>query len=440
MPRRTPKAGKGAGFGPVVLGVESAVVRAGRQTAAGRLWSQADMVLLVLLAIPACYVDWRIASVWSWPPGARIVWFGLTAATVGAGMARPAWRAAASALTVASLYGLPVVGAIVRWHLFPGPVALIGDGALQTQLAGELLLGGRDPYGADYGPLGLASAPWHEAFPNPALHHTVFWPGQFLLPLPLQVVSERLLGWWDERVFLLLASVGIWLLLRRLFPGIPGRLAAIGFFLVPGHSLLAVLGDNDLPMVALLLGSLLAAERRGFLVMALLLGLAVATKQHGLVAAPFVLAWAAVRGAPARAIPGFGAIAASTALVVVLPFLIWDPGAFVKDTLLFVSAGGIDAYPINGFGLSSILLGAGIIHGPRDAFLFAPLEAAGAIAFWIVGWRWIGKHHNLGDVLIWSGGTLLVVLYVSRYFHDTHLLLGGELIMSGLLARRQLAS
>ncbi len=394
------------------------------------------MVLLVLLAIPACYVDWRIASVWSWPPGARIVWFGLTAAMIGAGMARPARRAVASALTVGSLYALPVVGAIVRWHLFPGPVALIGDGALQTQLAGGLLLGGRDPYGADYGTLGLGSAPWHEAFPNPALHHAVFWPGQFLLPLPLQVVSERLLGWWDERVFLLLASVGIWLLLCRLFPGILGRLAAIGFFLVPGHSLLAVLGDNDLPMVALVLGSLLAAQRRRFLVMALLLGLAVATKQHGLVAAPFVLAWAAVRGAPARALPGFSAIAAGTVLLVILPFLVWDPGAFYRDTVLFVSAGGVDAYPINGFGLSSILLNAGIIRGPRDAFFFAPIEAACAAALWFSGWRWIRKYRRVEDVLTWSGCTLLAVLYVSRYFHETHLLLGGELILSGLLARR----
>src|SRR5207302_1094734 len=99
----------------------------------------------------------------------------------------------------------------------------------------------------------LAAAPWGESFPSPALHHLVTWPGQFLLPLPLQAISRSVFGWWDERVFLLVAAVAIWLLLGALFPGIPGRMAAVAFFLVPGHSLLAVLGDNDLPVLALLL-------------------------------------------------------------------------------------------------------------------------------------------------------------------------------------------
>jgi len=30
---------------------------------------------------------------------------------------------------------------------------------------------------------------------------------------------------------------------------------------------------------------------------------------------------------------------------------------------------------------------------------------------------------------------MLLVLYVSRYFHDSHLLLGAELILAGLAAR-----
>ncbi len=397
------------------------------------LGRQAEILLLLVLGLPTAYIDWRIAAIWSWPVGWRILWLGLAASFVAVAGLRLQWREGLAALTVALLYAVPVVGAIVRWHLHPGPTALIGDGALQTQLAGQLLLRGIDPYGADYTVLGLGRAPWNEPFPNPALHHTVFWPGQFLLPLPVQAVCQSLLGWWDQRIFLLGVAVGIWFLLRKLLPGLPGRLAAIGFFLIPGHSLLAVLGDNDLPMLAVLLAALLAAHSRRFLMMGVLLGLAVATKQHAAVAAPFVLIWAVARRAgPAELARAVG-LAMIAALAVVLPFAAWDPRAFFTDTVLFVSGSGIDAYPINGFGLSSMLLTAGLIHGPRDPFPFAAFEGAFALTFWLLGGRWISRQRQLAGVLLWSGFALLLVLYVSRYFHDTHLLLGSELILAGLL-------
>src|SRR5207237_433914 len=162
--------------------------------------------------------------------------FCLVMARIVTMLIRPGAKSLATAAVVAVLYALPVAGAILRWHLVASPQALIGDGAFQTQLAGDFVLHGIDPYGADYGRAGLAAAPWGESFPSPALHHLVTWPGQFLLPLPLQAISRSVFGWWDERVFLLVAAVAIWLLLGALFPGIPGRMATVAFFLVPGHS------------------------------------------------------------------------------------------------------------------------------------------------------------------------------------------------------------
>src|SRR4030081_2610120 len=247
-------------------------------------------------------------------------------------------------------------GRIVRWHLVASPPAPIGDGAYQTQLAGDFVLHGIDPYGADYGRAGLAAAPWAEGFPSPALHQLVTWPGQFLFPLPLQALSKLLFGWWDERAFLLLAAAAIWILLGALLPGVPGRLAAVALFLVPGHSLLAVLGDNDLPVVALLLAALLAAQHRRFLLMGLLLGCAIATKQHALLAVPLIVVWAGVRGADVRIIARAAVTGAAVVAAFLLPFVLWDPAAFIRDTVVFVVGSGTDAYPINGFGLSAMLL------------------------------------------------------------------------------------
>ena len=396
----------------------------------------ADALVLLLLGVPTAAIDWQITVTWALPAWVAAAGACLAAALIVAMLIRPGAKSLATAAVVAVLYALPVIGAIVRWHLVASPRALIGDGAYQTQLAGDFVLHGIDPYGADYGRAGLAAAPWGETFPSPALHHLVTWPGQFLFPLPLQALSRLIFGWWDERVFLLLAAVAIWLLLGALFPGIPGRMAAAALFLVPGHSLMAVLGDNDLPVVALLLAALLAAQRRRFLLMGLLLGCAIVTKQHALLSVPLIVTWAVVRGADARTV----ARAALTALAGVagflLPFVLWDGAAFVRDTVFFLVGGGSEAYPINGFGLSAILLSAGVIHGARDAFPFALLEMLAALVVWLVGWRWLRRGAAIPEVLMLLGLAFASVLFVSRYFHDTHLLLGVELVLAGLAARR----
>ena len=394
-----------------------------------------DTLLLILLSLPTAAIDWQIAVTWAvpgWIPAAGAC---LVAALIFTILVRPQVKSIGTAAVVAVLYALPVAGAILRWHLVASPRALIGDGAYQTQLAGDFVLQGIDPYGADYGRAGLAAAPWGESFPSPALHHLVTWPGQFLFPLPLQAASKLVFGWWDERVFLLLTAAVIWLLLGALLPGIPGRMAAVALFLVPGHSLLAVLGDNDLPVVALLLAALMAAQRRRFLLMGLLLGCAIATKQHALLAVPLIAIWAGVRGADLRALSRAAAAGMVAVVAFVLPFVVWDASAFVRDTVLFVIGGGTDAYPINGFGLSAMLLSAGVIHGPRDAFPFALLEMAAAGVVWAAGWRWLRRGVGLANVLILMGLVFAGVLFVSRYFHDTHLLLGVELILAGLASR-----
>src|SRR5213080_2151280 len=238
-------------------GVASVASVPARRPATRVVYRHAEPILLVGLAIPSAAIDWRIAQTWSWPAALIALWLGATALAVGAAIFRGRLRA-------------------------------------------------------------LGAAPWGETFASPALHHLVTWPGQFLWPLPLQLAA-RPLGWWDERIFLLVAAGLIWWLLSRLFPGAPGRLAATAFFLIPGHSLVAVLGDNDLPMLALLLAALLAADRRRYLLMGLLLGLAVVTKQHAVLAVPLVATWAVVRGADFRGMIRAAGVAAIVGVAVVAP-------------------------------------------------------------------------------------------------------------------------
>src|SRR5437763_16157733 len=127
-----------------------------------------ESILLLVLAIPSAAIDWRIAQTWSWPAGLVALWIGATALTVAAGLVRRQLRAIGCAMATLSLYAVPVVGAIIRWHVVPSPTALIGDGAYQTQLAGDFLLRGLDRSGAALGGGGLGGAPGAETLPCPA--------------------------------------------------------------------------------------------------------------------------------------------------------------------------------------------------------------------------------------------------------------------------------
>jgi uncharacterized membrane protein len=298
-----------------------------------------------------------------------------------------------------------------------------------------MLLSGHDPYGFNYAGTGLERAPWAQPFPNPALHHLDYWPGTIVLPLPVQAAWQWIVGWWDERILLLGAAVAAWLLLRKLIPGAGGRTAALALFLVPGHTLLAVLGDNDLPMICLLFAAILLIGRKQFIPGALLLGLAIATKQTALVAVPPVVAWAVAQGADRRTVLRSAGVSVAAVLALFLPFILWDPAAFFRDTIAYNLASGQDAYPIQGLGLSALLLNAGVIHGARDPFPFFLLQAIVTIPLWMLGWRSIVKLRQSAEVILWAGIALFGFLFVNRFFQPTYALLGMELILIGLLGR-----
>jgi hypothetical protein len=394
-----------------------------------------ETLLLLLVGVPSAAVGWQIARTWGLPGWLPALLGGVLAILIAAAVLQPRLRDLAGVGAVVVLYALPVVGAIVRWRIVPSPTTLIGDGAYQIQLARNVLMGGVNPYGFDYTGTGLERAPWGQPFPNPALHHLDYWPGTIVLPLPIQAAFQFVTGWWDERIWLLLAGAAVFVLLRWLLPGPSGRVAAVAFFLIPGHSLLAVLGDNDLPMIGLLLAATLAIARRRFLPAAIFIGLAIATKQTALIAVPVLVAFSFATGLHRRSLPRYAGLAALAVLALVLPFLVWNAAAFVRDTVLYNVGSGAEAYPIQGIGLSIWLLHAGIIHGPRDGFPFLLIQLPLVAAAWVLGWRWLRHHQRAGDAILWMGLAFFVFLFTNRFAQPTYLLLGFELIAVGLIGR-----
>jgi hypothetical protein len=400
-----------------------------------RVRRHAEGLILLLFGLPTAAIDWEVAATWHLPAWISLLAGLLFLGAMAAVLFLPRFRVLASPIAVAVLYGLPVIGGMIRWRLLPSPAALIGDGAYQMQLARDVLMRGVDPYGYNYAGSGMELAPWSQSFPNPALHHLDYWPGTVLMPLPLQALFKFVFGWWDERIWLLLAAVAVWILLDRLAPGGAGRMAGLAFFLIPGHSLLAVLGDNDLQMVALLLASMVAVRRQRWIVAGVLIGLAIATKQTALIAVPVVVAWSVREGTGrpqlTRAVAvGFGCVA-----ILFAPFLMWNAHAFLTDTILFNFGGGNETYPIQGIGLSAWMLQTGLIHGARDSFPFLLIQLPLVFTAWLLAWRWFQRQASVGDAILWIGLAFFVFLFANRFSQQAYLLLGAELVLAGLIAR-----
>ncbi len=128
-------------------------------------------------------------------------------------------------------------------------------------------------------------------------------------------------------------------------------------------------------------------------------------------------------------------VAVAAVCVLLAPFVLWNARAFIADTLLFNFASGAEAYPIQGLGLSSLLLQAGIIHGARDAFPFLLIQLPLVIGAWLLAWRRLIRYPRAGELILWCGVAFFVFLFTNRFSQQAYILLGVELILAGLLAR-----
>jgi hypothetical protein len=168
---------------------------------------------------------------------------------------------------------------------------------------------------------------------------------------------------------------------------------------------------------------------------AIILGLAIATKQTALIALPVLVAWGFANGITWRSLPRYAGLAVLPVLAFLAPFVAWNASAFLRDTVLYNVGSGGEAYPIQGIGLSSWLLQAGIIHGARDAFPFLLIQLPLVAATWLFAWRWLRHHRLAGGALLWMGLAFFVFLFTNRFAQPTYVLLGIELVTVGLISR-----
>jgi hypothetical protein len=365
--------------------------------AAGEEWDRdvvrAPAILAGLLVALAAAASWRVRS----------------------------WRRSAAltlTLVVLALLLVPAVLLQVGLRQATTPWYHTNDSTYQIELAGELVLDGKSPYGHDYSSSGLERfypAVGADADEQVALEHFAYFPGT-----PLTAAAWRLLpGPLDDyRLFVLLASLGSFLAVLVFRAPLVWRLVAGAVVAANPLAVRAAwFGTGDAPSILLMVLAFALLTRSSYVAAAAALGGAVLLKQFALVAVPFFAAMLVTRRLARDQLWRPAAAFGSVVLAGALPFLIADPQALWDDTIAY----GAETYRIIGYGVAGLLVRAGVIEDRFDPYPFLAL----ALLVWLPLTAWLIVN-QLRSRALWAGAagfsiSIFVLFFVSRVFQNSYL-------------------
>jgi hypothetical protein len=353
---------------------------------------------------------------------------GLVVVLLGAASLRrrtlPGWAPGALVVGVALALLLPSTLLQVGLRDATAPWFHVNDSTYQVELAGELLLDGENPYGHDYSRSGMERFYTFDGTVSPvvrerevALEHYAYFPGTILtsalwrlaLPSPFD----------DYRVLIVLFTLGGFAAALAFRAPLGWRLA-IGALVVANPIAVrsAWFGQNDAASLTLMLLAFALVTRERYRWAAASLAGAVLLKQFAVVAIPFLTLMIVARGVGRGELLRIGGVLAGVLAAGALPFVIADPVAFYEDTVEF----GAGTYRIVGFGLSAILVRAGIVEDRDGAYPFALI----ALLTWLPLTVWLlVAQHRAREQWVGAAGfaiSLFVLMFVGRTFNNYYLL------------------
>jgi hypothetical protein len=366
----------------------------------------------------------------------------LVTAAVLAGWRAPTWRpwiVGATCLAVILLIAVPATLLQVGLRGNSAPWFHVNDSTYQIELAGDLVRHGHTPYGHDYEGSGLerfysrnGTVPPASEHPQVALTHFAYFPGTALTAAVWTFVPSP---FDDYRVLVLLATIGCFFAVLLFDAPLPWRLA-VGSAIAASPLLVrgAWFGTADATSIFALLLAFALVTRSRYVWAAVALAAAILLKQFAVVALPFVVLMLLSRGlardAWVRAVAAFGVVLVAG----FLPFAIADPGALWSDTIGY----GAGTYRIVGYGLSALLLNAGIIDDRYGSYPFALF----ALLIWLPVTAWlvwlVRRSQSDWEAAAGFAVSIFTLLFVARVFQTSYLIwpLTGIAVAALLASRR----
>ena len=329
----------------------------------------------------------------------------------------PAWTGVALALAVALMLLAPSTLLQMGLRQSTEPWFHTNDSTFQIDIAGDLVLDGKNPYGHDYRPDGLdrfytrdGSVSQRIRREEVALDHFAYFPGAAITGAAWRLLPEPL---DDYRLLVLLCTLGLFGAAMLIRAPLPWRVV-IGVLLVANPIAVrsAWFGQNDAPSILGVVLAFALVTRGRYKSAAASLAAAVLLKQFAVVAVPFLALMI-----PRRDLLKAAAVFAGIVVLASLPFFVADPKAFVDDTVKY----GAGTYRIVGYGLSAILVRAGIVEDREGEYPFVLF----ALLLWLPLTVWLLLLQRKSDEP-WLGAagfalSILVLLFVGRTFNNYYL-------------------
>jgi len=326
---------------------------------------------------------------------------------------------------------------IDRGRIAPGQNYKTHDIVLQQEAALRYLGDGKNPYKETY--FGTPMEQWtygegDKDMVNPALYHFVMPPWYMLSSYPFYFISMRTLGYYDGRMPLFLATIG---LLVVLFYWIKNkeiaRLAVILIGLNPASMTYLIEGRSDMLVLWWFILALFLIEKKQYVLSAVSLALAAMTKQTAWFAVPIVLGYLWVgRKASLKQFVTYLVAGFLVGSVLMAPFLAWDASAFLNSMVFYLSGNSPNSYPISGYGLGMLLIGFNVIKDTHTYYPFIVWQLVMGGIGTVVGIALFRKYRSIAMVCIIHAITLFLFWYTSRYFNNSHVAYIATLLAIGI--------
>lgn len=342
---------------------------------------------------------------------------------------------------------LPTLGNVLERFITPieadgfSPAySTLSDSALQTEVGLAYLASGANPYEERYEDtplrfyqwLDMDDVDWHD----PAYDYFVYLPLNLLLSYPFYSLSMQLSFPYDQRIVFLLFYVILLFVLPQMAQKPIYKLTFVAAVaLNPLLTEAVILGMNDIVVFLALTLSFIFLTRQKWGWSFLSMGLACALKQYAWFLVPFYLlfVWQAIQpdkrlARMATAVGMIGGILFVTAV----PFIVWNPQAFYTDVIAFPAGRADLLYPIRGFTVGRLLMGAGIIPTFVSPFPFQLLQAVIGLPV-MATLLWFQYKRNLAAMIVAAALFVFCIGFLSRFFHHNYVGFVTALATMGVL-------
>ncbi|MFC1662547.1 hypothetical protein ACFL04_00050 [Patescibacteria group bacterium] len=300
----------------------------------------------------------------------------------------------------------------------------IHDGALQTEVAADLLRQGKNPYHENFSNTVLGQVYGKD---NVIMEHYIYLPFYLLTSSAVQSVNNALWDNYDQRILLLLAFFVSLVIMYKIPSKLDTKLLAVTIFAFnPIFIRNFIFGHNEIFVFVLILGSIYLLSKKHFGWSLVVIGLALASKQLAWPILPFYFLYLYMNIDQTQKLTTSRFLVTlkklwPTVLVflaVIMPFVIWSPVDFFNDVYRYPTGGLATSFPIQGVGFSQLMLSSGLIKSATAYFPFWIIQIIiGLSLMW-----WLLKkqvlNNNISFLLTSYMLLALAVLMFGRYFNE----------------------